>query len=189
MDKENSTNNQQSTPAVTMEQLMTSQLPGIFTLVEKPIFHTTYIKRLKALGFNEESAEKLFQFEDDTIKKFDKKYMWEPNFTRMWMCGLEKPFLEGYPEDEDDLLEERFFTVSELCKFIDEAEWHFWNSHERIENDEVWAEIYQWRRSGAGGEFTLRYCEMLADITGASMKDFARLINANGEHLDRYIWS
>ena len=83
---------------------------------------------------------------------------------------------------------EKFFTVSELCKIIDEAEWHFWNSHERVMSDEVWEEIFQWRIQGAGGEFGERYFEMISRETGIELSSLAALSNAQGKHLSRYKW-
>ena len=103
--------------------------------------------------------------------------------------GLRQPFLLRYPKTKEDIQKERFFTISEICKFIDEAEWHYWNSHERDLPEDVFEEIYDWRLRGKGGDSTIEYCEAIAKETGIPMDLFGKYINREGSHLNKYKWS
>ena len=85
-------------------------------------------------------------------------------------------------------MKERSLTISELCKIIDEAEWHFWNSHENRVPDSVWTEICEWRLKGPGAEFAIGYFKMIAEATGISMNSLASLSSEQGSHLNRYKW-
>lgn len=78
--------------------------------------------------------------------------------------------------------------MSELCKIIDEAEWHYWNSHELPLSPEVWQEIEQWRRKGEGGDFAESYLEMIADVTGIPIEKILALCSNQGRHLSMYKW-
>lgn len=78
--------------------------------------------------------------------------------------------------------------MSELCKIIDEAEWHFWNSHERELSDEVWAEICTWRLKGDGMEFASRYFDIICDETKMSTESISTICNIQGMHLCKYKW-
>ena len=122
------------------------------------------------------------------IRKFNKQYLLNPAFTKMWFFGLCQPFFFQYSKTKEDVLKEHFLTVSELCKLIDEAEWHFWNSHEKELPEGVWEEISSWRLRGAGGKSAIAYFEMIAKETGISMERFAPLSSEQGRHLNQYRW-
>ena len=114
--------------------------------------------------------------------------MLHPEFTQMWFFGLDKPFFHQYPNTKDDILKECFLTISEICKIIDEAEWHFWNSHERKLSDDVWNEICEWRIKGKGGDFAMQYFDMIEEKTGVSSESLMKLVNDQGAHLSKYKW-
>ena len=78
--------------------------------------------------------------------------------------------------------------MSELCKLIDEAEWHFWNSHERELPDGVWEEICAWRLKGPGAAFAIRYFEMIEQVTGIPGESIAKLSSEQRKHLNQYKW-
>ena len=174
---------------IATEKLMTSQLAALYLHDWNLTYRDIYLQKLTSIGIPLAHAQKLFQFECDVIKRYDKPYLLDPSFTRDWFFGLKAPFFQAYPKTKMDILQERSLTVSEICKLIDEAEWHFYNSHERELPDGVWPEIYAWRMSGAGGEFAMQYFEKIASDAGVSMDSLAALSNEQGSHLDRHKWS
>ena len=172
----------------TVDQWMTSQLPALYLQKNKTVYRNQYIGRLESIGFQREDAKKMFDFECEVIRKFPKPYLLQPQFTKMWFFGLKQPFFRQYPKTKEDILKERYLTVSELCKIIDEAEWHFWNSHERELPDGVWQEICEWRLKGPGAEFAIRYFEMIEKATGILEGSLAELSSEQGRHLSQYKW-
>lgn len=172
----------------TVDQWMTSQLPALYLQKNKTVYRNQYIGRLESIGFQREDAKKIFDFECEVIRKFPKPYLLQPQFTKMWFFGLKQPFFRQYPKTKEDILKERYLTVSELCKIIDEAEWHFWNSHERELPDGVWQEICEWRLKGPGAEFAIRYFEMIEKATGILEGSLAELSSEQGRHLSQYKW-
>ena len=171
------------------EKLMTSQLPAFFLKDNNAEYHDIYIRRLKKIGFNRKNAEKMFEFECDIIRRHDKRYLLQPQFTKLWLFGLRQPFFLQYPKTKEDILKEKYLTMSEICKIIDEAEWHFWNSHERNLSDEVWAEIFAWRLKDSGAEFASAYFEMIEKETGIPSQNIGSLCALEGEHLSKYKWA
>ena len=147
-----------------------------------------YIMELKKLGFSNEQAERLLQVERDIIRRFGKRYLLESNFDQAWFMGLQHPFFEKYPKTMDDVKKERFFTISEVAKFIDEAEWHFWNSHERDLPQGVFEEISTWRLRGKGGDFGIQYCQEISQETGIPIELFAKYFSHEANHLNKYKW-
>ncbi|MBQ9107062.1 MAG: hypothetical protein IJY56_04135 [Clostridia bacterium] len=78
--------------------------------------------------------------------------------------------------------------MSEICKIVDEAEWHFWNSHEKNLSDEVWAKIYAGHLKGPGIEFATTYFDMIEKETGIPSENISALCGLQGEHLSKYKW-
>lgn len=70
----------------------------------------------------------------------------------------------------------------------DEAEWHFWNSHEKNLSNEVWTEIYEWRLKGDGMRFITQHFDMIAKKTGVSKESLGALIGLQDEHLSKNKW-
>ena len=148
-----------------------------------------YILRMKRDGVPEKDAAALFEFECGVLQKYPKAYLLEPDFTRSWFFDLKRRFFRAYPQKMSDIMKEQSLTLGELCKVIDEAEWHCWNSHERQMPDEVRREIFSWRLQGPGGDFAMQYCEKISQSTGISMDSMRTAVNACGAHLDRYKWT
>ncbi len=174
-------------PAPREETWMLSQFAAFYLDKKEERFRTCYLRKLTALGFSGKEAEALFNFDCAAIRKYNKSYLLHENFIKLWFMGLGQPFFQNYPKEKEDILKERFFTMSEICKFIDEAEWHFWNSHERA-TDAAWAEIYCWRLQGAGGEFAMEYFDMMADATGVPREKIGAVCSQQGAHLSKYRW-
>lgn len=178
-----------SQPAVLTEKMMTSQLPALYLQENQTVYRNNYVSRLESIGFEKRDAEKMFDFECEVIRKFNKQYLLHPQFTGMWFFSLKQPFFQQYPKTKADILKERYLTVSELCKIIDEAEWHYWNSHEKELPDGVWGEICEWRLKGPGADFAIRYFEMIEKETGIPEESIAKLSSEQGKHLNLYRWS
>ena len=168
--------------------LMLSQYPALFLQEKDASFREDYLLLTEKAGIPREDAARLFDFDCGVIRRFPKQYLLSPGFTRAWVFGLFQPFLLQYPREQEDILRERFLTLSEVCKMIDEAEWHFWNSHERAMPDEVWNEIFAWRLSGQGGRFATRYFEMAAEASGAAEQSVTAFSSREGKFLSRNKW-
>lgn len=175
-------------PSLPTEKLMTSQLPALYLKDNNQAYRDIYMRQLMRIGFNQKNAEKMFEFECDIIRRHGKQYLQHPQFTELWFFGLRQPFFLQYPKTKEDILKEKYLTMSEICKIVDEAEWHFWNSHERNLSDEVWAEIYAWHLKGPGAEFATTYFEMIEKETGIPSENISALCALQGEHLSRYKW-
>lgn len=169
-------------------QMMLSQMPALFARDGKDAYRDHYIGSLMKLGISKREAVELFRFESEVIRRWNKQYLTEPNFVRSWFFGLRQKFFTAYPSAKDDILKERFLTVGELCKLIDEAEWHFWNNHERGLSPEVWQEICDWRLNDSGGEFAIHYFEMISKETGVPMERLAKYSNREGSLLSIFKW-
>lgn len=175
-------------PTIPTEKLMTSQLPALYLKENNPAYRDSYLRQLMKIGFNQKNAKIMFEFECDIIRRHGKAYLQDPQFTELWFFGLKQPFFLQYPKTKADILKEKYLTMSELCKIIDEAEWHFWNSHEKKPSDEVWAEICAWRLQGSGMAFATSYFEMMEKETGIPSENIGALCGLQGEHLSRYKW-
>lgn len=175
-------------PILSTEKLMTSQFPALYLSENDQKYRNLYLSKLMSIGFTKKNAEKMFDFECDIIRRHGKRYLQHPQFTELWFFGLGQPFFLQYPKTKEDILKEKYLTMSEFCKIVDEAEWHFWNSHEKNLSDEVWAEIYDWHLKGPGMEFASTYFEMIEKETGIPSENIASLCALQGEHLSRYKW-
>lgn len=180
---------QSAQPTIPTEKLMTSQFPALYLKEHNLAYRDIYMQKLMKIGFERENAEKMFEFECDIIRRHGKQYLQHPRFTELWFFGLAQPFFMQYPKTEEDILKEKYLTMSEICKIVDEAEWHFWNSHERDLSDDVWEEIYAWRVKGHGAEFATTYFKMIEKETGIPRENINSLCRLQGEHLSRYKWS
>ena len=171
------------------ELWMTSQHAVHYVYMHSETHRLVYMLKLRIIGFTSEEAEKLFAFECDIAQRYDKKYMLSLAYTKyMWYMDLQHPFFDKYPKEKDDILKEHYLLFSEICKIIDEAEWHYWNSHEKEMPDEVWKEIYEWHLKGKGGEYAGQYFKMISECTGIPEKKLDLLCAAQGKHLSTYKW-
>lgn len=170
------------------ENLMLSQYAAHYVYEGSEEHKKIYLEKLGKMGFSEEEAEKLLEFECGILKRFRKSYLLEKRYTKMWYFGLAQPFFTGYPKEKDDILKEHFLTLSEVCKIIDEAEWHFWNSHEKVMPDGVWGEIAGWRLNGPGGDFAIKYFIQTASELGIPEERIAAYSQNEGGHLNKYKW-
>lgn len=171
-----------------LETMMTSQFAALYIKENNKRYKEKYLSSLVDKGCSKANAEKIFAFDCEVIKKYNKDYLLSQDFVKDWFFGLIQPFFIDYPKNKDDIIKEKFFTLSELCKLTDEAEWHFWNSHERCLSDAVWNEISKWRMMGNGMKFIMSYVEMIEKETGASHKDVMIFVSLQGTILSKYKW-
>lgn len=172
------------------KKLMICQYAAYYAKDNQVEYKKAYIDRLCAIGIKPDDAEKLFDFEYNVCLNHDKQYLLNDNFTEMWLMDLSKPFLNDLWDKKDYIRDSHFLTIGELCKLIDEAEWHFYNSHEKEISNVVWAEIYEWRRKGHGGKFTVEeYLPMVSKTTGVSMDVLQKIVNYYGSFLNIHKWS
>lgn len=175
-------------PITSTEGLMTSQFAALYLRDNDPKYRDIYMRRLTQLGFGEDDAGKMFRFECDIVRRYGKQYLLHPQFTQFWFFSLVQPFFVQYPKTQEDILKEKFLTMSEICKILDEAEWHYCNSHERALPDEVWSEICAWHLRWRGADYAIRYFEMIAEETGIPLEILGAYSNSQGAHLDKYKW-
>ncbi len=168
--------------------LMMSQLAALYISENDEKYHQRYINELVAADVPKKDAQAMFDFDCSVIRRYEKKYLLHPNFTLQWFFGLQQPFFKEYPKTKEDILKERSLTMSELCKIVDEAEWHFWNSHEREMPDGVWSEIYEWRLNGGGMEFATKYFDMICEVTKMPTESISKICGIQGTHLSKYKW-
>ena len=171
------------------DKLMLCQHAALFVYHDSNINKKRYMKKLTRYGLDRQEAEKLFEFECGVLRNFNKPYLLRPDFTDQWFFGLAQPLFQTYPKGQDDILKERFLTVGELCKIVDEAEWHYRNNRENPLPDDVWIEILTWRKNGPGGEFGIRYIEMISEATGVPVERIGVYTANEARRLNIYKWS
>lgn len=131
----------------------------------------------------DEAIEKLFSFEKQVCRNWPSPYLLREDFTNMNLY----PFRDL--KEPDFIMEHQCLTISELSKIIDEAEWCYYNLHERGMPEEDWYKICQWRLKGPGGDFGIRYCEKISQQLDIPLKMLSAYVNHEGKHLDKYKWS
>lgn len=92
-----------------------------------------------------------------------------------------------FPEDKDFYISHQMFTLSEVVKIWDEAEWHYHNSHENEFMPEVWNEIFKISRYG-GGELFVEYLQSMSDNTKTDIKKIQKYVYAEQGLLYKYKW-
>lgn len=178
----------QSDSCVQDKHLMISQYAAYYMYKQSEPHKNQYLIRLNNLGFTKDEAKCLLEFECDVLRRFQKHYLLSPDFTKTWLFGLSQPFFKEYPNTKESILKEHYLTISEICKIVDEAEWHYWNSHEIELPDDVWEEIYDWHLHGNGGQFAIEYFKSVAAKTGIPEIKLAEYTSCEGAHLSKYKW-
>ena len=94
LDKKNqeASASQSTQPTILMEKLMTSQFPALYLKDGNQVYRDFYIRKLMGIGFKQENAEKMFEFECNIIRRHGKQYLQHPQFTELWFFGLRQPF-------------------------------------------------------------------------------------------------
>lgn len=168
--------------------LMISQYPALYIYEKSDIARADCIGILRKLGFNRKQATAYFDFECGILSRYQKTFLTDPDYVKMWVFDLDTPVFTGYPSTEEEIRKEKYLTISEMSMIIDEAEWHFWNSHEKELSAEVWGEICRWRFGADGARIAVEYYIMIAKELGLPIKLMENLSNREGGLLNKYKW-
>lgn len=175
--------------SVLSNNLMIAQLAAYYVEYGDEIYRKEYLEKTEALGIDSEEALNLFKFECDVCKKYNKKQLLDPKYVKTWVMGLRQPVFADYPQTQEEICKEFFLTLGELSKIMDEAEWHFWNSHELPLSDEVWREIFNWRIQDNGGMYAVKtYMPAVSEKYSVSMDSLYKVVNHYGKFLSIYKW-
>lgn len=121
-------------------RIMTSQLVALWLDSNNDAYRDEYIRRIKMCGLSNVKATKMLEFESKILKKHPRPEMLSKDFLVTPMFSLLKPYLDHPIDYYQDHLE---YPLSYVIKLSDEAEWHYWNSHEKsCLSDEAWEEIF-----------------------------------------------
>lgn len=138
---------------------MTGQLIALYKQTHQPEYQIEYRTRLQKIGFSEAEATALFFLELMMIKHFSVNALAADDYLTSACFDLQTV---RFPESNEYYISHQTFTVSEIVKIWDEAEWHYFHSHEKELPAAVWQEIYAISRYG-GGELYLGYIRMIAE--------------------------
>ena len=167
------------------DPLMTGQLIALYKKDHEQKYMDEYIRRLVHIGFSKDEAFNLFTNESLNMKHDSIELLQSPTYLTDFYFSLKEKLL---PFDKDYYVEHRFFTVTEITKIWDEAEWHYHNSHEEEMPNGVWTEIYKISRYG-GGELLI---ESLKAIAESSHTDINKIQNYSAREQDmlfKYKWN
>ncbi len=119
--------------------LLTSQLVALWLDSKDEQYHLEYVRRLAMCGLHKEKAEETFNLERQILENHPRPEMLRKDFVEIPLINLFTPCLEHPITYYENHFE---YPLSYIVKLSDEAEWHFWNSHEKSMPDNVWNEIY-----------------------------------------------
>lgn len=166
-------------------ELMTGQLVARFKQTHDQAYHDEYRRRLMFVGLEEPEAESLFMLELMILKHDSIEPLASDDYLKSNYFDLQHVLL---PQDKEYYIEHQRFLVSEIVKIWDEAEWHYWNSHERELPDEVWAEIHAISRYG-GGKLFVEYLQMIAEKSHVPMEQVQKYSMAEQNMIFKYKWN
>lgn len=122
-----------------LRYILTSQLLYLWMETKKPRYRREYERRLKICGLDSQTIRKTMEFEKAIFQKFPRPEMLDPKFIARPLLTLGKPFL---PNPIDHYKTNFEYPLSYVIRISDEADYHFWHSHERNLPREVWVEIF-----------------------------------------------
>lgn len=120
-------------------RILTSQLVAFWLDTGDEAYRAEYLRRIRMCGVDTEKAEEMLAFESGILAEHPRPELLREDFIALRLFSLAAPALEHPVEYYETHLE---YPLSYVVKLSDEAEWHFWNSHEKDLPGEVWAEIY-----------------------------------------------
>ena len=128
-----------SAAAMDFSRVLTSQLVAFWLKTERTEYRDEYLRRMGICGLDDETAEKMLQYETEILTANPRPELLDAEFISKPLFSLRTPVLDHPVEYYETHFE---YPFSYIVKLSDEAEWHFWNSHERNLSDEVWEEIF-----------------------------------------------
>lgn len=155
--------------------LLNAQLVALHFMTGDPKYREAFDRRLQAAGIIEQRLkDAVFNYTLDIIRTQHKeKKLSDHSFVTRGIFNLIIPAL---PRTEEEYLREEVFTPSEVIQIFDEAEWRYWNDHERQMPDEVWGEIFRYSRHGSAKLMTgtmdrLEKLGLSTDQVGAMLRN------------------
>lgn len=118
--------------------LLTSQLAAFWLDGGREEYRAEYLRRLRMCGLSRENAEKMLAFEADILKRYPRPELLKEDFIAARLFDLTTPF---FSEPLRYYKTNFVYPFSYVVKLSDEAEWHYWNHHEKKLFDPVWNEI------------------------------------------------
>ena len=167
-----------------LQRILTSQLVAYWAATGEEKYKKEYLRRMKLCGVSDELAEKTFGFEEEILKRCPRPEMTDPDFIAKPMfslggCVLNHPI--SYYETHFD------YPLSYIVKLSDEAEWHFWNSHEKNLPEDVWTEIFD--LSDKNRKLFLPYAMNMVDGLGWTVQQVNKFSYHEQGMLDLYRWN
>lgn len=143
---------------------------------------TEYVLRLQSIGFTAQQAISMFVFENLILKSKD--MLAEDDYISQPAIAPEGPVLE---HEDQWYVDHQMFTVSEIVKLWDEAE-YLWKSYGgKIEDEERKKRIHALTRYG-GGKLFLEYLKMVSEKTGINYELIKKYSMAEQDLLYKYRW-
>lgn len=120
-------------------ETMTSQLVALWISTGDERFRSEYLRRLAICGLDQQTAEDMLKYERSILEKYPRPEMLDRKFIFRPLFDLSRCLLPQHYSYYETHFE---YPLSYIVKASDEAEWHFWNSHEKDLSNGVWEEIY-----------------------------------------------
>ena len=165
-------------------RIMTSQVLAMYLYDHDEACREEYLRRLKICGLSEERAEQYMAFETEILNRCPRPEMVDKNFIARPCFNLSTRAL---PHEPAYYAEHFDYPLSYIIKLSDEAEWHFWNSHEADLPDEVWSEIFD--LSDKNRKLFLPYAQNMVDALGWSYQEVNKFSFNEQGMLDLYRWN
>ena len=165
-------------------RIMTSQLLAFYLDTRDVSWKEEYLRRLKMCGLSDDKALQYMTFETEILTRcpraemLDKEFISRPCFSLRELALPHDPAYYGSHFD---------YPLSYIVKLSDEAEWHFWNSHEANLPEQVWAEIYA--LSDKNRKLFLPYAQNMVDKLGWSYQAVNAFSYNEQGMLDLYRWN
>ena len=175
---------QKASPIRDYSRILTSQLAALWLDAGEERFRREYLRRLALCGLQESTARDMLQFETDMLKAHPRPEMLREDFIVLPCFSLRETALDQPVAYYRDHLE---YPLSYVVKLSDEAEWHFWNSHERDLPDGVWAEIFA--LSDRNRRLFLPLATHLVEKRGWTVDAVNKFSFNEQGMLDRYRWN
>lgn len=166
--------------------LMTGQLAALYSVTGDASFRKEYLRRLKMLGFNRKQAETMMSYETDLMGEDTARALSDGSYLLSDYFDMKNMLLQAPYES---YIEHRMFTVSEITKIHDEAEWHSANDPDSVNvSDEVADEFKSLGSYGREG-LLVRYLESVAQNTGIPYDLIQKYSVAEQDLLILYKWN
>ena len=119
--------------------ILTSQLVAMWMSKEDDDYKEEYLRRLKMCGLSDETALEMLDYEESILQEFPRPELLDERFIAKPLFNLKDTVL---PNNYQYYMKNFEYPLSYLIKISDEAEYHYWNSHELPLPDDVWTEIF-----------------------------------------------